>query len=55
MIACGASSDIVEYMGWGPRASSVMRANYVQYGADVLRREIDKLSWPISGHREGGQ
>lgn len=46
MIACGASSDITEYMGWGPRSSSVMRLHYVAYPADVLRREIDKLTWP---------
>jgi integrase len=46
MMACGASAEIVEFMGWGPRATSVMRRHYVQYPADVLRREIDKLTWP---------
>lgn len=52
MIVCGASSDLVRFMGWGPRKDSVMDLHYVAYPDDVLRGEIDKLHYPIRGEDE---
>lgn len=46
MMACGASQHVVEYMGWGPRSSSVMLTHYIVFTDDMLRAEIDKLTWP---------
>lgn len=45
LIGCGGATDIVRYMGWGPRGD-VMEAHYLSYPDSVLCREIDKLSYP---------
>lgn len=44
-IACGADVGLVEFVGWGPRASSVMQTSYLTYPVGHLRAEILKLSW----------
>lgn len=45
-VACGARADLVELVGWGPRAGSVMQRHYLQVPVDVLRTEIAKLTYP---------
>lgn len=44
-VACGADVGLVEFVGWGPRASSVMQTSYLTYPVGHLRAEILKLSW----------
>ncbi len=47
-VACGAPSDLVEWVGWGPRAGSVMQTDYLKQPIARLRAEMAKLSWPTS-------
>jgi integrase len=48
MRECDARTDVIEFMGWGKRKSSVMRSTYLAFADSRLREETDKLSWPTA-------
>lgn len=52
LVECGARADVVEYMGWGPRRSSVFRKHYLDFPASRLVAEVDRLRWPKAQKRE---
>jgi integrase len=45
---CGARESVVDFMGWGKSTTSTRRRHYKRLTDEVLRREIDKLTWPIA-------